>query len=224
MLRDRTPQGTFSQGDFNQLETGKSIKKVLIYIINYLNDFKILALNDNITNESGLNSKFVIVMNSKNSNEMFYFHHENPEDHANGNSPRVDIGIYAKSDTYMPFFVIEGKRLDKSIQNYTTRKKEYVVNNNGGGIERFKMDIHGKELLLAGMLGYVQTDNFSTWSTRINNYIEEEIQSSSIDVVWDRHDLLALDTSNTLYATYGSKHLRLSGSEIDLYHLWLNLQ
>ena len=34
---------------------------------------------------------------------------------------------------------------------------------------------------------------------------------------------LSQDNKNTLFATYYSKHQRLSNDEIDIYHIWINL-
>lgn len=221
MLRDNKPQGNFSQGDFNQLESGKSINKVIEHIKKLLPHFINKVKTKKISVEKGLNHLCVRVMDN---HDLFQFMHEDLETPSMGNSPAIDIGIYTRGDGKARFFAFEGKRLDTSIQNYNTRKKEYVVNNNGGGIERFKKDIHGKELLLAGMLGYVQTDNFDIWLARINGYIGDEIGSTSIGVAWNSDDLLELEQLNTVYATYRSKHLRSSDKEIDLYHLWVDLQ
>lgn len=221
MLKNNMPQSALPHDTFTQLEAGRSITKTIEHMKRLLPKFIDSAKVKGIKVEKGLNHLYVKIMDC---HDLFQFIHEDLEEPTRGDSPAIDIGIYTKGDHTTRFFAIEGKRLDTSISNYTQRKKEYVVNNNGGGIERFKKDIHGKELLCAGMLGYVQIDDFNTWERRINSYIAEEIRSSTIGVSWNTDDLLRLEKSDAVCATYGSKHLRLSGSEIDLYHLWVNLQ
>ena len=221
MLSDNIPQSNSTQNNLTQLEAGKSITKVIEHIIMLLPHFISNAKSKGIKPEKGLNHLFVRIMDC---HELFQFMHEDIEEPAKGKSPAIDIGVYTRGDISARFFAIEAKRLDTSIGNYSQRRKEYVVNDNQGGIERFKKEIHAKELLCAGMLGYLQSDDFNTWYERINDYINEEISGCTIGVVWNRNDLLQIEKINMVYATYVSKHLRESGSEIDLYHIWINLK
>ena len=221
MLKDNIRQNISAQINFTNLEDKKSIAKVIEHIELKLSDFYSGTKAEGIRVEKGLNHLFVRIMDC---HELFQFMHEDIEDPRSGNSSAIDIGIYTRGDSSARFFAMEAKRLDTSMTNYARRKKEYVVNDNQGGIERFKREIHAKELLCAGMLGYIQSDDFNTWYKRINDYINEEISSSTIGVVWNRNDLLQIEKINMVYATYVSKHLRESGSEIDLYHIWIILQ
>jgi len=220
MLKDNISQHDSNMGNFHQLGSRKSITKVIEHIEEYLPNFIFESKSKGIRVEKGLNHLFVRIMDC---HDLFQFMNEDLEDPTRGNSPAIDIGIYTRGDSSTRFFAIEAKRLDTGIANYAQRKKEYVVNNNGGGIERFKKAIHGTELLCAGMIGYIQTDDFTIWENRINNYIKEEIESSTIGISWSSDDLLKLEKLNTIYATYGSKHLRSAGDEIDLYHIWIQL-
>ncbi len=221
MLSDSISQSNSIQNNLTQLEHKKSITKVIEYIKMKLPDFISIAKMEGIRVEKGLNHLFVRIMDD---HKLFQFMHEDIEHPISGNSATIDIGIYTKGDSSTRFFAIEAKRLDTSISNYNRRKKEYIANNNQGGIERFKKEIHAKELLCAGMLGYVQSDNFNTWHNRINNYINEEINGSTIGVVWNSNELLQIEKIDTVYATYISKHLRISGNEIYLYHIWIKLE
>jgi len=223
MLKDYS-KPSISVGNLTGVDKNKSIERVKTYIISHVSDFITEVKKEKIYNEVGLNSKFVIVMNNFNSSEMFYFHHENPEDHTSGQSARIDIGVYARGCMESAFFAFEAKRLDSKKVNKGKRKKEYVVNDNGGGIERFKNNTHGVGLSFAGMIGYIQTDDYDIWQERINQYIDEEIDSSSIkEVEWNEDDKLLNDKKLKDYATYNSKHIRKDKTEINLFHLWINL-
>ena len=221
MLKDDS-KSNISNGFLTGFNKSKSIERVKIYIISHVSDFITEVKKEKIDNEVGLNSKFVIVMNNFNSSEMFYFHHENPEDHTSGQSARIDIGVYARGCMESAFFAFEAKRLDSKAVN--KRKKEYVVNDNSGGIERFKNNKHGVGLSFAGMIGYIQTDDYDIWEERINQYIDEEIDSSSIkEVEWNEDDKLLKDKNLKDCSTYNSKHIRKDKTEINLFHLWINL-
>jgi len=221
MLRDSISYSKVSQDSFNLISSGRSITSFIEFIKSKLPKFISEAKSQGIRVEKGLNHLFVRIMDT---HELYQFIHEDLEEPNRGNSAAIDIGIYTRGSTSTRFFAIEGKRLDTTMPNYSRRKKEYVVNNNGGGIERFKKNIHGKDLLVAGMIGYVQTDDFNIWEQRINCYIKEEIKSSTIGIGWNKSDLLINDKLKPIYATYASKHIRASGNEIDLYHLWVDLQ
>jgi hypothetical protein len=174
------------------------------------------------SNEKGLNNNFAICMNNQIDKESFTFHHGYVEDTTTGNSSEVDIGIIINSQK-KAFFVLEAKRLD-TLEKY--REREYIIANksNGGGIERFKRDKHGNGLVLSGMIGYIQIDDFDTWKDKINSWIDEEIKSpSSSDLIWITNDKLVEENQNTQTAQYTSIHNRLSKKDINLTHLWIKL-
>ncbi len=221
MLKDNIAQNTMCQGSFDYLEDSKSIKKVIEHMKKLLPQFIKSVKAKGIKPEKGLNHLYVRIMDC---HDLFQFMHEDLEEPTKGNSPAIDIGIYTRGENSTRFFAIEGKRLDTKIPNYYKRKKEYVVNNGGGGIERFKKNIHAGNLLYAGMLGYVQSDDFNTWEIRVNGYIEEEITKSTIGVAWNSDDLLKLNQINKDYATYNSMHIRKNGKKINLYHIWIDLK
>ncbi|WP_428024306.1 hypothetical protein [Arcobacter sp.] len=173
--------------------------------------------------EMGLNSNFVLCMNTQIKNELFLFQHEDPENTSSGNSPRIDIGVYTrvKGRRGKRFFALEAKRLSTKLD--TRRKKEYVLGD-GGGIERFKRNIHACELSTAAIIGYVQTDSFNTWESKINSWIDEKItSSSSCDVTWVNSDKLVKKKETLQIAKYSSEHIRISNKQINLTHLWVNL-
>jgi hypothetical protein len=132
-----------------------------------------------------------------------------------------DIGISHKSNIHKNIFVFEAKRLNNTFDN--ARKKEYVIGKKGG-IERFKRDLHGKDLAHSGMIAYVQTDDFNTWENKINDWINEEIIApSSPKLKWQSGDKLIKQNKTLQIAKYTSCHSRLSKEQINLTHLWVNL-
>lgn len=173
--------------------------------------------------EKGLNSNFVLCMNNQIQNELFIFGHEDPEIKSSGNSPSIDISVYprSKGTRRKRFFAFEAKRLNNELDY--RRKKEYVFGN-GGGIERFKRDIHAQELSYAAMIGYVQSDSFSIWESRVNSWIDEKITSLDLcDLTWEHNDKLIKKNETLEIAKFSSTHIRLSNKEIKLIHIWINL-
>ena len=196
-----------------------------ILVIEFIERNVLFFIRDYIDGEAekGLNSNFVLCMNNLCTNELFIFHHEDIETPSSGISPSIDIGVYtkAKGRRGQRFFALEAKRLCNSLP--LARKKEYVIGH-GGGIERFKRDIHASKLTNAAMLGYVQTDSFDIWKTRINDWINDEITfSSSPDLKWFTKDSLIEEYQSLQIAKFKSSHSRISKSQITLIHLWINL-
>ena len=222
---------------FNGLEKSQAIKKVFNFIEECLpkfeNKYSLLKPEDGLTQEL----VYILDNESREKLPLCGFSTEHMEDTTKGNSRRDDIGIRAIKGITLhttfypnnkPFIVIEAKRLDSKIDK--KRKKEYVVGRydkkyiESGGIERFKKEIHGNELVYVGMIGYIQTDDFDSWLAKINKYISEEISSStSIELIWEEKDKLILDKKNQLFSTYISEH-KCKSKEISMYHIWINLK
>lgn len=134
-----------------------------------------------------------------------------------GSRASEDIGVSPKSNPTKVFFVIEAKRLPSSS------KKEYIIGNTGG-IERFKREKHAKNFFYAGMIGYVQNNDIESWEKRINAWIDEEITtSSSSDLIWSNIDKLNCTKSIRKLSKYSSKHLCISGKNIELIHLLIDV-
>ena len=132
-----------------------------------------------------------------------------------------DIGISHRSNKHKNIFVFEAKRLNSTF--HKSRKKEYVIGKKGG-IERFKRNVHGKDLAHSGMIGYVQTDDFKTWISDINDWINDEIISpSSPELNWQKNDKLIKQNETLQIAKYTSLHDCVSKKQINLTHLWVNL-
>jgi len=214
LLSDNKPIITFSR--LENWTENESIDRVIFLIEENLELFKQEYCIS--SNETDLNQNFALCMNSRAKDELFGFSNEY-KDIIKATPHKVDFGIVPDGETDA-FFVIEAKRLDNSLPK--PRKKEYIIGNMGG-IERFKNQKHGGDLTHVGMIGYVQTDNFDTWISKINNWIKEEIEAPTSDnLVWEEQDKLRTDKESKLFTTYISQHQCIT-KEISIYHIWVDL-
>ena len=143
-------------------------------------------------------------------------------------SPTVPTIIGAKPHSiYDPILVVECKRLPAPSSD---REKEYVTggkDRQSGGIQRFKLGLHGATLNIVAMIGYVQERSLSDWHREINGWIAELCNGETKDgCVWNDDETLvplAEDAARRV-ASYRSRHHRsgsVSNNEIAIYHLWI---
>ena len=128
---------------------------------------------------------------------------------------------------YTPFLVLEGKRLPTPG---TGREREYVTGreSRSGGIQRFRLGLHGHHLSTVAMIGYVQSESTVEWHERVNRWIDDESTSSSDTTCsWSQSDFLGLLTRSvdSRVSRCSSKHHRASGStgQIAIQHLWVEM-
>lgn len=212
----------------------KSIISVVSFIQTHLPKLRNFR---NIKQEDDLSQEFVIILN-KNKPPLYHFFSQYI-DRNNKKKSTIDIGtltleknIYIDTESYSDnksFFSIEAKRLDSNLPS--CRKNEYVVgrieNNkykDTGGIERFKKRIHGNGLKYAGLLGYVQSENFENWINKINIIIDEQIITpNSSNIRWDSNDKIIEIFQDKNLRKFVSENLRNDNSIIKIFHLWIDL-
>lgn len=145
-------------------------------------------------------------------------------------SPVEPITIDARIYTiYDPILVIEGKRLPAPSAD---RGKEYVSGGKDhitGGIQRFKLGLHGGNHHIGAMIGYVQERSLRQWYNQINDWIEKFEQKIFDDscewsvgeklVSFEEHSLLGLASSRSVHSRVGS----LISKRIELHHLWIEM-
>jgi len=122
---------------------------------------------------------------------------------------------------YDPILVLEGKRLPapSSDREYVTGKER-----KSGGIQRFKLGMHGAKLNLAAMIGYVQERSAHHWYDKINEWILELVSGTiKDDCTWTASETLELLEEDMVkhIASYRSIHSRTTSNEIELHHLWI---
>ena len=130
--------------------------------------------------------------------------------------------------TYDPVLVIECKRLPAPPPK--DREKEYVTgtqpNKITGGIQRFKLGLHGAKHNLVAMIGYVQDRSACYWHGKINGWISELVTNPVGDgCIWTANETLnPLEEDKTKgIASYRSTHSRTLGDKIELHHLWITM-
>lgn len=145
-------------------------------------------------------------------------------------SPITEVIIGASLYTiYDPVIVFECKRLPAPSPD---REKEYVtggIKHTNGGIQRFKLGLHGADHDIAAMIGYIQERSAREWYDKINKWIIELSNGTIADVcVWNTSDMLEQlkeDLSKGI-ANCRSTNTR-SGSaqsnKILIRHLWITM-
>jgi hypothetical protein len=217
-----------------------SISMVVTFVESHLEAFAQKYAGAPITNEKGLTLKLCILLNrqAQLKEYPFFFEKEYMEVPERGDSPSVDIGvitnagggIFIHSKWYSneeSFFSMEAKRLDVISG---VREKEYLVGRwendkykDCGGVERFKKEIHGRNLIYSALIGYVQRFDFDYWYHTINSWVDEFITGDSpSNIRWSTDDKLVIISKTTTIAKFLSKNSRKDGT-INLYHLWINL-
>jgi hypothetical protein len=130
---------------------------------------------------------------------------------------------------YDPFLVFEGKRLPAPSRS---REREYVTGGaeKSGGIQRFKLALHGAQQTTAAMIGYIQKDDVASWWSLINRWIREVASdTAALDEKWSVDEQLTdLASDHALHiASSSSVHKRSEiaiSPAIDIRHLWVVMQ
>lgn len=204
---------------------------VVEFLKKYLPQFAENVLNTDTLNENGLNSRLSRFITNAASQEIFFAERERMEDETRGNSPAVDIGIYLKVDDVgidPPLITgFEGKRLTSKLSS--KRRREYVIGHEKdgkriqcGGIERYKLAIHGGKLNHAGMIGYLQDGTPDSWEEKVNAWIFELCSQPSDGPAWSEREKLMPQKNNGRVAAYSSIVER-NDSSLHLTHLWIDL-
>lgn len=176
-------------------------------------------------------SKF-LDSHARNDFPMVFFQHE---EYQSGRtsvdisaSPNEAVSVGAKTYTiYDPIVVFEGKRLPAPSRG---REKEYVTGGieKSGGIQRFKLGLHGPNYEIAAMVGYLQEGSACDWHDKINKWITELSNGTIADVcVWNVSEMLETleEDSSKGIANCRSTHNRSSSaqSKILIRHLWITM-
>lgn len=234
MLSDTLPSSEPGRIIDKELGANTSVNEILLFIQRHLEIFSGKYTGSGIENEWGLNQELDILLNiyARKEQCLFFFEKEYMENPKDGNSAKVDFGVITWNSIYCDIprviLVVEAKRLDHIDAH---RQKEYLVGReeNGkykpcGGVERFKLGIHGQTLQYGVLIGYVQVHDFQYWHRKINTWIGELFQGENPTAIrWLEQDkLIQLDqTKNT--TKFRSQNSRLKMDSIVLFHLWVNL-
>jgi hypothetical protein len=205
------------------------IENTIIFVYNQLSEWRDDPMRPNKESEKQLNTDLPKFLTSyaRNFELNVNFFSEEPQ----GNNRTVDlVACYYDKDRgiyNVPITVFECKRLTVAITG--ERKDEYVTGHEetGGGIQRFKLEVHGKEHEIVGMIGYVQTGTCPEWLETINTCIDDlSDKPDENGLCWTKDECIATvdhDEKNGKY--YGkSLHQRKTRPKITIHHLWVNMQ
>lgn len=184
--------------------------------------------------ERRINATFCSFLNSR-ARAQFPMVAFQPEEPQTGKSD-VDFGVHG-TDTivvgtrcytiYDPFLVIEAKRLPAPPPK--DREREYVTGTDKqtGGIQRFKLGLHGAEVETAAMVGYIEKHTPQHWYGLINGWIEELAVCTAKDgCVWSVTETLQHLQCDSVHDVASSRsiHQRKHGcltTTITIHHLWI---
>lgn len=130
---------------------------------------------------------------------------------------------------YDPFLVLEGKRLPAPS---SSREREYVTGGvrKSGGIQRFKLGLHGARQTIAALIGYVQKGELESWRDRINEWIRDLANDSTVvEEKWSIDEQLAAlsEDRDLSISSASSVHERVGSvisPRISIRHLWVIMQ
>ncbi len=223
-----------------RIEFGIEQKTLPLKTINYVRKLLPSWRDDpdrpNDISEPKLNSHLCKYLNTRRSREKFpmvFFNHEEPQapnrsvDISATASEQLSIGAKLYS-IYEPFIVIECKRLPAPALD---REKEYVtggIRYKSGAIQRFKLGLHGADMNLVVIIGYVQKFSFNYWIMQINKWIAEMCLGIIPDgCIWSDTEMLENIEKNRKkgISMCQSVHNRNGSvsSPIEIRHLWITM-
>jgi len=185
---------------------------------------------ENVDGEEELNAQLhnFLEVRSREIYYMVFFQHEQRQ----VKNRRADIAakstipVIIKGVTYnkyRPILVIEGKRLPAPAK---AREREYITGGKklSGGIQRFKLGLHGKDHEKAITVGYIQKHDVHHWHSQVNDWINELAKSHPAE--WTANEKLCefSTADQNIRARSVSTHSRPkshASAPIRLYHFWI---
>lgn len=207
-----------------QIEASIPIGKTIDSIIESFKEtspiFKnhITRFTHKVLNEQELTQEFVALLRRKTINLPFLIGQEKADLYQMSGG-RVDFYFYWKEETETTesFFDVEAKILTDRFPK--DRKKEYVIGDKkNGGIERFKIEKHGKGLSQCGIVGFIENYTPDYWIKTINKWI---IDLSYINSDWFENEILVETSNSDNYRYSTSITKRVSSDTVLLHHFWI---
>ena len=206
------------------------LEKTIDFIGSRLPEWRDDATRPGATAEEELNGQLCKFLNDRArvAFPMAVFHHEEKQ----GSRRRVDISASPSTKAieaalyesiYVPYLVIEGKRLPAPT---TEREREYITGlaDRSGGVQRFRLGLHGNLLESAVIVAYVQNGKVADWLKLINKWIQDlEASREDITCSWSQRDCLTnlVDDGEVTASRCESTHQRVNNTEIRIVHFWI---
>ena len=216
----------YSQAPRTSIPKGKTvsfivntIKEVPSYFISALNNPKLIKpLNENKLTQILVEQINAILFDSGFSilaanqySDLFY---------GTKGIPDFYFHTIEKGQTNEPLFIVESKILPAPPPK--EREMEYVTGDKkNGGIERFKIEKHGKGLNNCGLIGFVKKDSSEYWKSQINDWIDN---LSKNDTFWNVDEKLKIDKIYLDYSFLQSIAHRETTDDISIYHFWIDIK
>ncbi len=232
-MADAIPLNVPSRGRITEGPSASLAERTLEFVFSELATWRDDANRPLEDAEERLNAQLCKYLNVAASDRfpMVFFHHEEKQT----GTRRVDMSALSKSgivlgltyhSIYDPFLVLEGKRLPAPSSD---REREYVSGRakKSGGIQRFKLALHGAQQTTAAIVGYVQSGNLREWLSRINEWIGDEAESKdTTGEDWSLAEQLRdfKDHAQKRIAVSSSTHPREKSAvsaQIKLRHFWV---
>lgn len=216
------------------IQPGALVRRTTSFIRENLPAWRDDPEREHVDSEESLNAqlcKFLNVVARQSDFSMVYFHHEERQ----SGRRRVDLSALPTlgmwigprhHSIYDPFLVMEGKRLPAPTLD---REREYVTGGEklNGGIQRFKLGLHGASVRAAALIGYVQDGTPAEWHTTINEWISNLTGGKDKDEIWSLKDRLQklTDDPEAGVSMCESVHLRVNAvsDRAQMSHLWVEM-
>ncbi len=217
------------------IELGTLANKIIDFVRQQLPAWRDHPDRDDVQSEFRLTSQLCVFLNARARQarfSMIQFHHELPQPR----SRSVDLSVHPLDplqidarlfSVFHPVLVLECKRLPPPDPK---REREYVTgdaNKRSGGIQRFKLGLHGSDTDVAGMIGFLQEATAPHWHSTINGWILELCNGTPADgCTWSSDEVLSeIDCSVsggvTSYCSVHSRTSSRSGQPITIHHVWV---
>ncbi|MDX1906272.1 MAG: hypothetical protein SF053_04500 [Bacteroidia bacterium] len=232
-----------SLGGFLGLPKMASIESIILHIQNRLPQFATENRGGSITNENGLTQRLVHVL-SLDHKLPYFFDKEFIENETKGRSARSDFAVITNQCVKFDAVLYQGKsriltfEAKRLASLKTAREREYLEGkyftsgkkkgkfDNSGGVERFKNETHGLGLDQAGIIGYIQEEDFTHWEGQIKTWTDNLITRSPVrGEVWSSTDYLDYQSQHLPdWKYYKSDCTIAKGTKsMVLHHIWVDL-
>lgn len=231
-----SPKGAAGRGKITiGISSGTLVEKTLRFVEGELPLWRDDPDRKAETSEEALNGQLVEYLNAVGGERfpMVFFHHEKRQTE----NRRVDFSANPRKaqfvgeryhTKYDPLVVFEGKRLPPP-KNDSSREREYLTGGakKSGGIQRFRLSLHGAQHEVAALIGYIQHGRPRDWFTRINGWITDlSGQFPFGGERWQASDELGSFFEDAIRGTASmrSRHSRTGtavSKRIRLHHFWV---
>lgn len=221
----------YSTGTINSpapsFRKGLIIENVVSFIEINLVKFQQEYINEENDSEERISQFLTNFLSDSAKDEAFIFCKEAIQEQEKGNDRRVDIGVFMHRFDRSPFFTIEAKRLPTPGAD---REREYVIGikkKKSGGIERYKLNLHGTDINKSAIVAYIEKNDFNFWLQEINSWIDDLVNGDQNDgIEWSQNDKLinGVDLSLDKVKKYSATHSRITKSPISIMHYFIGIK